>query len=418
MSDDIRAFRGASGKRYLVAPEKALLYLATRIEADSSDRKRLTVVIQESLRWHLVLDLAKRHGVENLVRSRLASRECATFVPEWVKARLDDIHRKSVEAQLRLGEQLATLIQALEAEGCEPLLLKGAALAATSYDDAVHRPMTDIDVLVRPRHIVRALVVLSRLGYERLPMYYSDVFNSSHGYHYPFVDPHRNRLPVELHWDLASRVERRNRLSVTMLYQWAIEFTVRAGDLVCQARGLCPEARLVYLSTHAATEGHAFGRLLWIVDLSKVVASAPAIQWSQVERFARMARACTATYYALKLAADLLDAPVPAMTLAKLQPRGPTTLLVERVLNPITMLDAVDGTRRAIVKYVVVDNPAVATRLVFERFFPAPYDLRSRDPSSATRGLVDSYVRHAAHIGKGAARKLGGYVQKIGVSDR
>ena len=63
----------------------------------------------------------------------------------------------------RLLSAVVPVIEALADEGIEAMVLKGAALADV-YESPAHRPMVDVDVLVRPRDLPRVVDILTRRG--------------------------------------------------------------------------------------------------------------------------------------------------------------------------------------------------------------------------------------------------------------
>lgn len=79
---------------------------------------------------------------------------------------LRDAYEKSrTEMQGKLGSARPVL-EALVTAGIEPLVLKGAALTRFYGGDAALRPMRDVDVLVLPGQVERAIATLTTLGYE------------------------------------------------------------------------------------------------------------------------------------------------------------------------------------------------------------------------------------------------------------
>jgi len=71
-------------------------------------------------------------------------------------------HAKRNEA---IAGQLAEILAACATEQIEAIVLKGALLASTVYDEAALRPMNDIDLLFRPQDLARVGPILERLGY-------------------------------------------------------------------------------------------------------------------------------------------------------------------------------------------------------------------------------------------------------------
>ena len=68
--------------------------------------------------------------------------------------------------QLMLSE-LRRVIAALQQASIDVMLLKGAALIKNYYGDPGLRPMSDLDIMVRPDHFDEASRVLCGLGYEK-----------------------------------------------------------------------------------------------------------------------------------------------------------------------------------------------------------------------------------------------------------
>ncbi|MBC7174256.1 MAG: nucleotidyltransferase family protein, partial [Polyangiaceae bacterium] len=56
--------------------------------------------------------------------------------------------------------------RALDARGIPVMALKGAALHALIYEDPADRPLSDVDLLVRPRDHARAIVALESIGFR------------------------------------------------------------------------------------------------------------------------------------------------------------------------------------------------------------------------------------------------------------
>lgn len=112
---------------------------------------------------------------------------------ELVEATADQVRRRNM-----VLETLAhKLIDDLEGAGIPAMLLKGTALARSIYGDLGLRPSSDIDLLVAPEDLHRAVAVVRGTGYERprdpvrrdgLPQL-----------HFNLVHP--RELPnVEVHW--------------------------------------------------------------------------------------------------------------------------------------------------------------------------------------------------------------------------
>ncbi len=81
---------------------------------------------------------------------------------------LKDVYLRNTARNTLLLRQLKTLNARSGREGIRPIVLKGAALAASVYDGPGLRLMTDVDVLVRPEDIGRMRAVMEHNGMHPL----------------------------------------------------------------------------------------------------------------------------------------------------------------------------------------------------------------------------------------------------------
>jgi hypothetical protein len=113
--------------------------------------------------WLGVLALANR----SLITPRLAlAIGESPDTPEDVRVFLADILRRNRERNAAMTAQLQEAAEALSAAGIEPVLLKGSAvLAGASARRRDGRVSCDLDLLVRPNEIGRAVAALRGRGY-------------------------------------------------------------------------------------------------------------------------------------------------------------------------------------------------------------------------------------------------------------
>jgi hypothetical protein len=152
-----------------------------------------------SLDWDAFERCARSAQVLPLVGVRVCELAPAA-VPEWFRSRIDSVH---AECRLRalLAESTTTrTAAALEERGVEAVPFKGSALALSVFDEpALRGPSSDLDLLVRPADVPRAIAALAEAGYDapREPVW-SDgmpgLFECS-------LAPDQDWLPpIDLHW--------------------------------------------------------------------------------------------------------------------------------------------------------------------------------------------------------------------------
>jgi hypothetical protein len=148
----------------LGASETALLIeLVGAGSGVAAPRNRESVAID----WKLLLDAAERHHLAPLVLEGMrARRQDPPPVPERLLRRLENIRNMELAKAVVRLHHVDELGAAAFREGLDLYLLKGAAFATTLYRDPGLRPMSDIDVLVRPSCFETWSRELESLGYS------------------------------------------------------------------------------------------------------------------------------------------------------------------------------------------------------------------------------------------------------------
>jgi hypothetical protein len=80
--------------------------------------------------------------------------------------RLRDVAMSAAIAEPVRLRELQIVLEAFASRGVRPLILKGAALAYSIYDDAALRPRADCDLLIKREELDAVAEVLAQCGYE------------------------------------------------------------------------------------------------------------------------------------------------------------------------------------------------------------------------------------------------------------
>jgi hypothetical protein len=209
-----------------------------------------------------------------------------------------------------LADELLRILAALREAGVAALPVKGLVLAETLYGSLALRPLADLDVLVRPSDLPRARAALAELGFAQA---------DEPGYenaHHPFHDPPYYRrvagssICLELHWGLwASHFF---QLETDALWRRVVPAQIHGATLSI----LSPEDTLLHLAIHRSRSAL---RLRFVCDVAELLRRhGAALAWEYLLAQTQAAGARTTMFYTLALAADLLDAPLPAGLLARL----------------------------------------------------------------------------------------------------
>ena len=122
--------------------------------------------------WAAVLRVANAHLVGPAMYAGIADARRLGELPDDVRDYLGLLHERNRSRNAALQSQAIELVGALNDAGIRPLLLKGGlALFLDLYPDSAARMIRDLDVLVPPRAIDRALGALRTLNYREETRY-------------------------------------------------------------------------------------------------------------------------------------------------------------------------------------------------------------------------------------------------------
>jgi hypothetical protein len=221
--------------------------------------------------WSGMLDYAGRQGVEGVL---------------WHHLRDADILRREVQdlaARQRAFEQLAQwplhtaldqALRALDATGIRAIALKGPVLGERIYPHPSLRSSTDLDLLVLPSELDRAIAALASIGYQ-----------AATGRTHEYDRRHSNQIclfrpgspPIDLHFAAHDRFG--VIVAPEPLIQTAVTYRTASG---AQTWILSPEEELLFLTVHAA--GHAFGVMSLLYELKLFIRAHPILDWSVIRQ--------------------------------------------------------------------------------------------------------------------------------------
>jgi hypothetical protein len=279
--------------------------------------------------WDEALAWARRQHVMPLIQAGRAALDLPFESPIRKELRGSYVG-SAVWVQTVLEPVLRRALGALTAAGCEPIVLKGAALAYQVYPAPAYRSMGDVDLLVAGEQIGQASKALLAAGFGVDP----DEYQPTHHLR-PFRAP-GYPLPVELHHRLLVEPHRysidldeiRGRAQVRTL----------AG---VQARVLDPADALLHTCVHLTASHRYLGAPLR--DLTDILALTTRrnirLDWSFFLDLVARSRTAGAVYWPLFLSRRWLGAPVPSWVLTRLAPPSPIRNLLARIAEPGFILD-------------------------------------------------------------------------------
>ena len=273
--------------------------------------------------WSRLLALAEDHGVMGHLTASL-HKLGDSAVPASIKQTLMDRQREQIFYTLKLSAELFRILDQFATEKIAALVVKGPVLAIEAYGDPAMRSYGDLDLLVRQRDIRRATELMLAGGYQAAVSIAAIDSGKIPG-QYLFSKPEA-KLLVELHNDFTLRYFPR-RLPLEEFFERQIRVRLDAHD----APALSVEDELVFICIHGAK--HFWERLIWIADVAALVTRQPNIDWRRVAESAKEVGAERVLHTGLRLAKILLNAPLPAETMAMVEADNQSAHLAERILH-------------------------------------------------------------------------------------
>ncbi len=243
-----------------------LLALCARALGHPAHSRQLAALAATYAGWETLPARAEYHGLGPLVYKHVCAIEAPWPMP--VRRVLQGQYVRQRHANAVRFAVLGEILRAFQAAGIDVLVLKGAALAQMVYPEPALRPMSDIDVLVRPAQAAAAQAQLTRLGFQ------TGVFHYTWEHHHLLPQQRTVEgvaVAVEVHHHLLFPKLRRPPIGLDELWPAAQALAVDG----VPARTLGPADMLRHLYWHG------FGahvrddqlRLIWVADLVSAVES-------------------------------------------------------------------------------------------------------------------------------------------------
>lgn len=303
---------------------------------------------------------------------------------------LDALRERALRAaaeELLRRRELERLLGVFSAEGLEPIVLKGTALAYGHYREPHLRPRIDLDLLVPLAAQADACRALETAGYAG---------NRASGGSFVRTQAEFQRaggapgLIVDLHW----------RISTSPMFNRALGYEIlraRAAAVPSPRMQVpCTVDLLLHACAHRAARLPAHGagldrgdRLIWLYDIRVLARAMGAAQWTEFLELASAHRLCGISLSALTAAKEAVSAVIPEEIGAGLRRgaarREPSAALLGGNRWSVLMGDlrSLDGARQRL-EYVT------------ERMLPPPAYVREKYEGMSRWPLPALYARHLA----------------------
>jgi hypothetical protein len=230
----------------------------------------------------------------------------------------------------RLQESLRVLSRA----GIEVILLKGAALAATTYRSFTERPMADIDLLVDPARASEAHELMQRNGWILDSSGHPSGAWDDHHHLPPLCDTNGSGLKLEIH---VAPIPPGHPFKLDFAYITSTSQRLPLGDV--QVRVPEKHVHAVHAAIHFAWSHHfESGGMNAFRDLAALEASGR-FSWTRFVEIAQQTGAEACCYWTVRLARSLGGLAISQEVLRELAPpiSEPLLLLLEEHFSQLML---------------------------------------------------------------------------------
>jgi hypothetical protein len=320
---------GSLRKTISASREAELLVHCARLEIDAARAERIRALAGSkpgsnlagsnlagsTLDWTRLFALAQRHALVPLLFYQL-NRVAADEVPPLRLKQLRDRSQSNAALNVLLAGEMVRLLELFEANQIPAVPYKGPAIGVGIYGNLALRQFADLDILVPDADVWKATELLIAEGYRAhftIPVRKQSSFIRL-GYVRLF-NHETEPTTVELHWRLAPRFFGAP-FDTSTLWQRARRLELQGAKVRVPA----PEDLILMLCIHGAKD--CWEKLEWVCGLAELIRSEPEVDWQRVLDHARAIHCLKIVSVGLRLAQELLDAPVPVEVLDQLNSRA------------------------------------------------------------------------------------------------
>lgn len=278
-------------------PEDAWLLAAVREVLLASEQSPPSL---PNIDWSYLLKQSSLHALVPCVAEYC--EKYADKVPVPVMAQLRQELANVRAYNFFLLQELARICALLQSANIRVLAWKGPVLAVAAYSDPSLRQCADLDLLVSPADLSKAVEVLTQNGYGEQ---YVDT-----GGHTRNLERQSPRAIVELH-SLVAQAHFSIPLEVPALLDNPVDVPTLTGPVPTPA----PEYLLLLLCIHGSK--HIWERVIWICDVVLLLRANPQLDWKRIWTEAGALRVERMLSLGLLLADGLAPGCVPADVLEK-----------------------------------------------------------------------------------------------------
>lgn len=229
------------------------------------DKGNIDYLLKNHLDWDYILKRGLSHRIAPILYHSFSRHKLTSHIPGRTLKILKKAYLYTLIRNMTYYVELKRILEAFKREDIEVLVLKGAALAETIYENIGLRHFSDVDLLVHKEDLAKVQNILENMEYSLYEGYRPEEFFRSHHFHLVYHKKSKSmNFCFEIHWNL---VPPHSAANIDIGQLWRNASTIRISGL--EAKTLSWEDTLWYLCLHNSTD--AFHELLGFCDILRVM---------------------------------------------------------------------------------------------------------------------------------------------------
>ncbi len=341
--------------------QKIVLFSSSPLQITESLNKVSNILKDNhSIDYQEIFRIAASSGVAPLLYRNFQKIE---NLPRSFKDRLLNAYMYSLRSNILNAEETLRLIEQLQKENIQAIPLKGSIASELIFNDAGIYPATDIDILVRQEDIGKSERVIQKSGYEKAGFIEPDDLLASH-YHLIYK---KEQFFLELHWNLVKRY-----FKIPPDFWWQETDTLNYSKF--ELKSLTPERYIIYAVFRLFD--HCFSPLKFFVFISGLLSKyEKEIDLEKLLFYAKYYKMERVLIFTLKLLNEIYSTPCANLILRKRN--LDYDFFKRKVIKNIFQENRKEHFNMLIYS-LLLDSPSDYLRLIFNRIFPKPSEIRLR----------------------------------------
>jgi hypothetical protein len=276
------------------------------------------ILISRKLHWDSLLAKARLQRIEPLVAHHLMSSELCELVPLHVLEKVRNIYYSNLARNVLLQNELSHLLPIFHQECIAVIVLKGAALLGSIYQDISLRPMLDLDILVKPEHLDRTEAIALSQGYIQVVSAKTRDEAKNSWHQLPYLVHREKKIVLEIHQHFVDS-DYPHQFDMKGFWDRALPLKMYGNN----ALTLAPEDMLIHLSIKFLLDRryHSDNALGQLCDISEVIRYyCDSLDWNLLVKNAEECGIKSGIHFALLTCQQLLQTPVSKKVLQDCQP--------------------------------------------------------------------------------------------------